>query len=55
MTLRAGTRLDAGEYVGSAGASLGLPVAGRRFAVDYGFSRYERLGNVHALGLRLSF
>lgn len=54
MTLRAGTRLDAGEYVGSAGASLAVPLAGRRFAVDYGFSRFERLGNVHALGLRLS-
>lgn len=55
MTLRAGTRFGAGEYVGSAGASLALPVAGRRFGVDYGFSRFERLGNVHAIGLRLSF
>ena len=55
LMLRAGTRFGAGEYAGSAGASLSVPVAGRRFDVDYGFSRFERLGNVHALGLRLAF
>ncbi len=53
LMLRAATRFGAGEYAGSAGASLSVPFAGRHVALDYGFSRFDRLGNVHALGIRL--
>ncbi len=52
LSLRGGTRFGAGDYAGSAGGSLHLPLMGRRASIDYGFSRYSLLGNVHALGLR---
>ncbi|HYE58333.1 MAG TPA: PorV/PorQ family protein [Rhodothermales bacterium] len=52
LTLRGGTRFGAGDYAGSAGGSLNVPLMGRRASVDYGFARYGTLGNVHALGLR---
>jgi hypothetical protein len=52
LTLRGGTRFGAGDYAGSAGGSLNVPLLGRQASVDYGFARYGTLGNVHALGLR---
>lgn len=37
----------------SAGMGVKVPVAGRTIAADYAFSPYERLGNLHRLGLRI--
>ena len=37
----------------SAGAGVKFPITGRKVAADYGFSPFERLGNVHRIGIRI--
>jgi len=36
----------------SAGAGFKFPFNGKKIAADYGFSPFERLGNVHRIGIR---
>ena len=52
--LRAGYQLGFEEIeFPSAGVGVKLPFVGRNFAADYSFSPYERLGNLHRIGLRI--
>ncbi|MGF1670467.1 MAG: PorV/PorQ family protein [Balneolaceae bacterium] len=37
----------------SAGAGIKFPITGTTIAADYGFSPFERLGNVHRVGIRI--
>lgn len=55
LTLRGGYRLGVSEYVGSFGGALRIPALGAQTRIDYGFSRLERLGNIHAVGLNIGF
>ncbi len=55
LVLRGGYRLGVEEYVASFGGGLNVAALGARTRVDYGFTRLARLGNVHSVGLNLSF
>ena len=55
LSLRTGYRFGGEEYVGSFGGGVNVPALGARTRIDYGFTRYDRLGNVHALGLNVGF
>lgn len=55
LVLRAGYRFGVEEYVASFGGGVRVAALGTDTRVDYGFTRLERLGNVHALGLNFSF
>ncbi len=55
LVLRGGYRLGVEEYVASVGGGLRVAALGAQTRIDYGFTRLERLGNVHAFGLNLSF
>ena len=53
--LRAGYRFGVEEYdLPSFGAGINIPYVGPDLRFDYGFSRLERLGSVHRVGLSLS-
>lgn len=55
LVLRAGYRFGVEEVTTpTAGVGLVLPYLGPTLRFDYGFSRMERLGTVHRLGLNLS-
>lgn len=52
--LRAGYQFGSEEMQWpSAGAGVKLPFMNREFAVDYSFSPFENLGNLHRIGLRI--
>ena len=55
LVLRGGYRLGVEEYVASFGGGVNVAALGARTRVDYGFTRQARLGNVHSIGLNLSF
>ena len=55
LVLRGGYRLGADEMVASVGGGLRVPALGARTRLDYGFTRFERLGNLHALGFHVGF
>lgn len=56
LALRLGYRFGIEEYtVPSAGVGLHLPFVGPDIRFDYGFSRLERLGAVHRVGLSTKF
>ncbi len=55
LVLRAGYRFGVEEYVASFGGGVRVEALGAAARVDYGFTRLERLGNVHAFGLNFSF
>lgn len=56
LWLRAGYRLGVEEATApSLGAGVTIPGLGPDLRADYGFNRLERLGNVHRIGLNLSF
>lgn len=38
----------------SVGAGIKMPITGRKLMIDYAFSGYERLGDVHRLSMRIS-
>ncbi len=54
LVLRGGYRFGVEEYVASFGGGVRVNALGTHTRVDYGFTRLERLGNVHALGLNFS-
>lgn len=55
LVLRAGYRFGVEEYVASFGGGVHVRALGAAARVDYGFTRLDRLGNVHAFGLNFSF
>ena len=55
LVLRGGYRLGADEMVAAVGGGLRVPALGARARLDYGFTRFERLGNLHALGFHVGF
>jgi hypothetical protein len=55
LMLRAGYRFGIEEYdLPSFGAGINIPYEGRSLRFDYGFSRLNRLGAVHRVGLNLA-
>ena len=55
LMLRTGYQFGIDEYtLPSAGAGIMLPLSGPELRFDYGFSRLERLGNVHRVSLNVA-
>ncbi len=55
LFVRTGYRFGITEYTApSAGIGIGIPFLGPEVRFDYGFSRLERLGSIHQVGLNIA-